>query len=58
LQAVATIRALGEPAWLADGTLRHDTFVKEGRAAFPGMPYLAPEGFSEPFQKVSSRVAW
>ena len=44
---VAAIRALGEPGWLLDGILRHDTFAREGRAAFPGIPYLAPEGFSE-----------
>ncbi len=44
---VTAIRALGEPGWLLDGILRHDTFAKEGRAAFPGIPYLAPEGFSE-----------
>jgi hypothetical protein len=44
---VVMIRALGEPGWLLDGILRHDTFAKEGRAAFPGIPYLAPEGFSE-----------
>jgi hypothetical protein len=44
---VTAIRALGEPGWLLDGILRHDTFAKEGREAFPGIPYLAPEGFSE-----------
>lgn len=44
---VDAIRALGEPGWLLDGILRHDTFAKEGREAFPGIPYLAPEGFSE-----------
>jgi hypothetical protein len=44
---VAAIRALGEPGWLLDGILRHDTFAREGREAFPGIPYLAPEGFSE-----------
>jgi len=44
---VAAIRALGEPGWLLDGVLRHDTFAREGRAAFPGIPYLAPEGFSK-----------
>jgi len=43
---VATIRAQGEPGWLLDGILRHDTFAKEGRAAFPIIPYLAPPGFS------------
>jgi hypothetical protein len=41
------IRALGQPAWLLDGILRHDTFAKERRAAFPEAVYLAPPGFSE-----------
>lgn len=44
---VTAIRALGEPGWLLDGILRHDTFAKDGREAFPGIPYLAPPGFSE-----------
>ena len=44
---VVAIHALGEPGWLVDGTLRHDTFSKEGREAFMGIPYLAPQGFSE-----------
>jgi hypothetical protein len=44
---VAAIRALGEPAWILDGILRHDTFAEEGRAAFPEAVYLAPPGFSE-----------
>lgn len=44
---VAAIRRLGEPGWLLDGVLRHDTFAHEGRAAFPGIPYLAPPGFTE-----------
>jgi hypothetical protein len=44
---VAAIHALGEPGWLLDGILRHDTFAKQGREAFPGIPYLAPEGFSQ-----------
>lgn len=44
---VAAIRNLGEPGWLLDGILRHDTFAEEGRLAFMGIPYLAPEGFSE-----------
>lgn len=44
---VAAICAVGEPGWLVDGILRHDTFAQEGRAAFPMIPYLAPEGFSE-----------
>ena len=44
---VAAIHALGEPGWLVEATNVHDTFAKEGHAAFPGIPYLAPEGFSE-----------
>lgn len=44
---MAAIRALGEPGWLLEGILRHDTFAKERRLAFPGIPYFAPEGFSE-----------
>lgn len=43
---VAAITALGEPGWLVDTLLRHDTFARDGRAAFPDLPYLAPEGFS------------
>lgn len=46
-EEVESIHALGEPGWLVDGILRHDTFAREGRAAFPGIPYLAPPGFSE-----------
>ncbi|MEO8206708.1 MAG: hypothetical protein ABI615_11045 [Chthoniobacterales bacterium] len=44
---VALISELGRPAWLVDSMLHHDTFAKEGRAAFPGIPFLAPEGFTE-----------
>jgi hypothetical protein len=44
---VSAIRALGEPGWLVDATLLHDTFAKEGRAALIGLPYLAPNGFEE-----------
>jgi hypothetical protein len=44
---VAEITALGRPAWIVDSMLHHDTFAKEGREAFPGIPYLAPPGFSE-----------
>ena len=43
--AVSRLRT--ENLWLLDGILRNDPFAKEGRAAFPGIPYLAPEGFSE-----------
>lgn len=43
---IAAIRGFGEPGWLVDTTLMHDTFAKEGRAALPDLPYLAPEGFA------------
>src|SRR5437764_7016271 len=43
---VTAIREFGEPWWLVDATLLHDTFAKEGRAAFIGLPYLAPTGFT------------
>lgn len=42
---VAAIRALGDPVWLVDALLRHDTFAAEGRAAFPEARYFAPPGF-------------
>src|SRR6059036_3728394 len=44
---IAAIRGFGEPAWLVDATLMHDTFAKESRAAFPDLPYLAPDGFTK-----------
>ncbi len=44
---IVDIRALGTPAWLIDTLLRHDTFAREGRDAFPEVSYLAPEGFGE-----------
>ncbi len=44
---VAAIRALGRPRWIVETMMRHETFAKEGRAAFPEAEYLAPQGFSE-----------
>jgi len=46
-QDVAAIRRFGEPSWLVEATLMHDTFAKEGRNALPNIPYLAPDGFVE-----------
>ncbi len=43
---VAEIHRIGEPGWMVEAMLRHDTFAAEGRAAFPAIPYLAPDGFS------------
>lgn len=45
---VAAITALGQPGWLIDASLFHDSFAQEGRRAFPGVPYLAPEGLKAP----------
>lgn len=44
---VQAITALGEPAWLVDSLLRHDTFSKQGHEAFPSARYLAPTGFPQ-----------
>ncbi len=43
----AAIKAVGKPGWILDTMLRHDTFAKQGRETFPGIPYLAPAGFSK-----------
>jgi hypothetical protein len=42
---VTAINALGQPAWLIEATLFHDSFATAGRAAFPDLPFLVPEGF-------------
>ncbi len=47
-QDIAAIRRFGEPSWLVEATLMHDTFAKEGRAALPHILYLAPVGFARP----------
>ena len=61
-QDVAAIRAEGTPRWLMDVMLRHDTFAKQGRDAFPEAVYLAPEGFSEvaglPTQPLVDQPGW
>ena len=44
---VTPLQRLAEPSWLVEATLMHDTFAKEGRAALPHIPYLAPEGFAK-----------
>jgi hypothetical protein len=46
-QDIVAIRRFGEPSWLVEATLMHDTFAKEGRKALQNIPYLAPAGFSE-----------
>lgn len=44
---VAAIGQLGEPTWLVDATLFHDSFAKEAQRAFPKLLYLAPPRFEE-----------
>lgn len=44
---VKAISSQGNVRWLVDAMLLHDTFVKQGMAAFPGVPLLGPEGFAE-----------
>jgi hypothetical protein len=44
---LALIRDFGEPVWLVDATLLHDTFAKVARAALPDLLYLAPNGFTK-----------
>lgn len=46
-QEIAAIHELGEPAWLLDATLFHDSFASQGCRAFERVPYLAPAGFRE-----------
>ncbi len=41
---IAEIRALGEPGWLVEGMIDHDTFSKEGQVAFPGNPFPSAAG--------------
>ncbi|MFC7337104.1 hypothetical protein ACFQY0_07940 [Haloferula chungangensis] len=44
---IDSIKREGEPAWLVEAMLDHDTFSNEGRDAFPEIPYFAPPGFEE-----------
>ena len=41
---VTAILRLGKPGWLPDAMLRHDTFAKQGREAFPRIPFSSPGG--------------
>jgi hypothetical protein len=44
---LAEIRTLGEPSWLVEAMLLHDTYTRQGRDAFPNIPFLAPDGFNQ-----------
>ena len=41
---VQTITRFGKPVALLDATLFHDSYAKQGRAAFPNIPYFGPVG--------------
>ena len=43
----AQIRALGQPAWLVEAMMAHDTYARQGRHTFPDVPFLGPHGFGE-----------
>jgi hypothetical protein len=44
---VEEIRACGELSWLVEAMILHDTYARQGRDAFPHIPFLAPNGFDE-----------
>lgn len=46
-QDLAEIQAAGEPAWLVEAMLLHDTYAAKGKEHFPTLPFLGPPGFSE-----------
>lgn len=46
-QDLAGIQAAGEPAWLVEAMLQHDTYAAKGKEHFPTLPFLGPPGFSE-----------
>lgn len=44
---IAVIHELGDPLWLVEAMMLHDTYAKEGRSAFPALPFYGPPGFSD-----------
>jgi hypothetical protein len=42
---LAEIRRVGEPTWLVEAMMLHDTYAREGKNAFPDAIFLAPSGF-------------
>src|SRR5207248_8989420 len=46
-QDIAAIRRFGEPGWLVEATLIHDTFAKQARSALPNIPVSGSGGFRE-----------
>lgn len=41
------LQAIGEPGWLVESMLLHDTYAREGRDLFPDIPFLGPPGFED-----------
>jgi glyoxylase-like metal-dependent hydrolase (beta-lactamase superfamily II) len=56
------IEELGNPQWLVEATKFHDSFSEDGRAAFPELTYLVPEGFPKAdklnAQPLDAPAAW
>jgi hypothetical protein len=44
---VEQIRACGEPSWLVEAMMLHDTYARQGRDVFREVPFLAPKGFDQ-----------
>lgn len=44
---IEAIQKAGEPSWLVEAMLDHDTFSNEGHSAFSKLPYFAPPGFEK-----------
>jgi hypothetical protein len=42
---VQGIHAIGDPSWLVESMLLHDTYARQGREIFPDIPFLGPPGF-------------
>lgn len=44
---ISEIKAFGDPGWLVEGMIDHDTFSARGHQAFPGLPFFAPPGLAQ-----------
>jgi hypothetical protein len=53
---LSEILRLGDPTWLVEAMMLHDTYAREGRAAFPDAMFLAPLGFSDVVHFPTSRL--
>lgn len=53
-QDLAGIQAVGEPGWLVEAMLLHDTYAAKGKEHYPTLPFLGPPGFSAVVTAVTS----